>query len=140
ASVPTGPKKPLPAGRKGAAAAPEADEPETNPLVDIVLGALVHTGYSLRTAFRRAPASHAERRAAEAATWRDDEVEPSLDGHAPASARREPSLTRQIHAAVEPQFAAAPSISPRINARPSYDDTELDYPDEAEDDIPFVPD
>ncbi|MHA6689455.1 FtsK/SpoIIIE family DNA translocase [Devosia sp. A449] len=140
-AVPTGPKKPLAAGRKGAAAAPEADEPETNPLVDIVLGALVHTGYSLRTAFRRARESHAERRAAEAATWRDDEVEPSMDGQAPVVERREPSLTpRRIHAPVEPAFDAAPAISPRINARPSYDDTELDYPEEVEDDIPFVPD
>ena len=32
-------------------------------------------------------------------------------------------------------------MSDRINARPSYDDTELDYPDEPEDDaMPFVPD
>ena len=154
-SVPSGPRKPVPAaaGRKGVAAAPvETDEPETNPIVDIVLGAVVHTGYSLRTAFRRARASHAERRAAEAATWRDDEVEPSLDGHAPAAERREPSVApaqpRRIHAPVdrersfdtEPAFAAEPEMSPRINARPSYDDTELDYPDEAEDDMPFVPD
>ena len=90
AAVPTGPRKVAPvAGRKGAAAPVEEDEPETNPVVDIVLGALVHTGYSLRTAFRRARASHAERRAAEAASWRDDEVEPSLDGHAPAAERRQ---------------------------------------------------
>src|SRR5690606_31130613 len=40
----------------------------------------------------------------------------------------------------EPAFAAEPAVSPRINARPSYDDTELDYPEEVEDDIPFVPD
>ncbi|UJW84454.1 DNA translocase FtsK [Devosia sp. SL43] len=151
-SVPTRPQKGKPAaataaGRKGVAAPVEDDERETNPVVDIVLGAMVHTGYSLRTAFRRARASHAERRAAEAATWRDDEVEPSLDGHAPVVDRREPSATpRRIHAPVEPGFGtepafdAEPEISPRINARPSYDDTELDYPDEAEDDIPFVPD
>nr|WP_295890631.1 DNA translocase FtsK [uncultured Devosia sp.] len=153
-SIPTGPRKPVPAaaGRKGVTTPVEADEPETNPIVDIVLGAVVHTGYSLRTAFRRARASHAERRAAEAATWRDDEVEPSLDGHAPVAERREPSVApaspRRIHAPIdrersfenEPAFAAEPEMSPRINARPSYDDTELDYPDEAEeDDIPFVP-
>src|SRR6218665_2879188 len=78
-AVPTGPKKgsSAAAGRKGAAIA-EENEPETNPVVDIVLGALVHPGYSRRTAFRRARASHAERRAADAASWRDDEVEPSL--------------------------------------------------------------
>jgi S-DNA-T family DNA segregation ATPase FtsK/SpoIIIE len=145
-SVPTGPRKPVPSatGRKGATAPVDADEPETNPVVDIVLGAVVHTGYSLRTAFRRARASHAERRAAEAASWRDDEVEPSLDGHSTAAERREPSVApapaRRIHAPVEPVLAAGPEISPRINARPSYDDTELDYPDEAEDDMPFVPD
>ena len=144
-SVPTGPRKarPAAAGRKGVAAPIEDDEPETNPIVDIVLGAVVHTGYSLRTAFRRARASHAERRAAEAAAWRDDEVEPSLDGHAPVVERREPSVApspRRIHAPVEPAFDAEPEISPRINARPSYDDTELDYPDEAEDDMPFVAD
>src|SRR5215217_579784 len=114
-AVPTGPKKgsSAAAGRKGAAVV-EEDEPETNPLVDIVLGALVHTGYSLRTAFRRARASHAERRAADAASWRDDEVEPSLDGHAPAGERREPSAappaTRRIHAPVEPAFADEPEI------------------------------
>jgi S-DNA-T family DNA segregation ATPase FtsK/SpoIIIE len=146
-AVPSGPRKVAPvAGRKNAAPAEDEDEPETNPVVDIVLGALVHTGYSLRTAFRRARASHAERRAADAASWRDDEVEPSLDGHAPAGERREPSLSpaqpRRIHAPAEPAFEPAfePEVSPRINARPSYDDTELDYPDEAEDDMPFVAD
>lgn len=155
-AVPTGPRKSQPAaGRKGVAAPAEDDEPETNPILDIVLGAMVHTGYSLRTAFRRARASHAERRAAEAATWRDDDIEPSLNGHAPLAERREPAVApaqpRRIHAPVarsldqepgfdrEPAFAAEPDVSPRINARPSYDDTELDYPDEAEDDMPFVP-
>ena len=148
-AMPTGPRNVAPvAGRKNAAPVEDEDEPETNPVVDIVLGALVHTGYSLRTAFRRARASHAERRAAEAASWRDDEVEPSLDGHVPAGERREPSLSpaqpRRIHAPSERSFgtepAFEPEVSPRINARPSYDDTELDYPDEAEDDMPFVAD
>jgi S-DNA-T family DNA segregation ATPase FtsK/SpoIIIE len=142
-SVPTGPrgKAGAAAGRKGLTA-PAEDEPETNPVLDIVLGAMVHTGYSLRTAFRRARASHAERRAAEAASWRDDEVEPSLDGHAAPGERREPAMApvaRRIHAPTEPAFDAEPEMSPRINARPSYDDTELDYPDEV-DDVPFVPD
>ncbi|WP_224704461.1 DNA translocase FtsK [Devosia aquimaris] len=159
-SVPTGPRKPASAatGRKGAAAAAqEVDEPETNPIIDVALGAMVHMGYSLRTAYRRARANHAERRAADAATWRDEEVEPGLET-APAARtagaeRREPALTpapRRIHApvehAVEPAFedepglAAAPETASRINARPSYDEDELDYPDEADDDIPFVPD
>ena len=64
--------------------------------------------------------------------------------------RREPMIApsqRRIHAPVAPQaepaFApfAEPEASSRINAQPSYDDTELDYPDEPEDtDLPFVPD
>ncbi|MFK4812256.1 DNA translocase FtsK 4TM domain-containing protein [Devosia sp. ZW T5_3] len=138
------------AGRKSSAAPVEADdEPETNPIVDIALGAMVHMGYSLRTAFRRARASHAEKRAADAAPWRDDDLEPSLDGRAPVVAPRgEPSFDgpqRRIHSPstpqVEPGFAAPGDVSPRINARPSYDDTEVDYPDEPdEDSIPFVPD
>ena len=145
ASMPTGPQKPAPAaaGRRGVTAPVEDSEPETNPIVDIALGAIVHMGYSLRTAFRRARASHAERRAAEAAPWRDGELEPSLDGRAPVVDRREPAVApspRRIHAPVEPGFGAEPEMSPRINARPSYDDTEVDYPDEVEDDIPFVPD
>ncbi|WP_248304869.1 DNA translocase FtsK [Devosia sp. FKR38] len=159
-SVPTGPRKPAAAtaGRKGAAAAAqEMDEPETNPIIDVALGAMVHMGYSLRTAFRRARASHAERRAADAATWRDDEVEPGLDDAPVARAatpdRREPAVApapRRIHApvehSVEPAFADTPvpaasaEVSSRINARPSYDEDEIDYPDEHEDDIPFVPD
>jgi S-DNA-T family DNA segregation ATPase FtsK/SpoIIIE len=145
-SVPTGPRKATsaPSGRKGVAAPSDEDEPETNPVVDVVLGALVHTGYSLRTAYRRARASHAERRAAETATWRDDEHEPSLDGHAPVADRREPAVApvqpRRIHAPVEPVFEPTPEVSARVNARPSYDDTELDYPDETEDDMPFVSD
>ncbi|HLV84883.1 MAG TPA: DNA translocase FtsK [Devosia sp.] len=151
-SVPTGPRKTAAAGatRKGAAAA-QADEPETNPIVDIALGAVVHVGYSLRTAYRRARQSHAERQAADAASWREDEVEPSLDGRAPDQyAPTVASAQRRIHAPVEPAFAAPFSAEPapqmaadtsaRINARPSYDDTELDYPDEVDDDIPFIAD
>ena len=157
-SVPTGPRKPASAaaaGRKGATnLAPEVDEPETNPIIDIALGAVVHMGYSLRTAFRRARASHAERHAADAASWREDEVEPSLGGE-PGADRLEPVVApsqRRIHAprearepAFEPSFAdapaepAAPEVSARVNARPSYDDTELDYPDELDDDMAFVP-
>ncbi|MGV8832627.1 MAG: DNA translocase FtsK [Devosia sp.] len=147
-AVPTGPRKVAATGRKGAAAiADEPDEPETNPIIDIALGAVVHMGYSLRTAYRRARHSHAERHAAEEASWRDDEVEPSLDGAAPAVDHHNVDVApsqRRIHAPVEPVFEAAqpvaPEVSARINARPSYDDTELDYPDEDETDIPFVPD
>ena len=157
-SVPTGPRKKGAAasasGRKSVSADVD-DEPETNPVLDVALGAMVHMGYSMRTAFRRARANHAERRAAEEATWRDDDMEPSMDGREPVVDRREPAMapsTRRIHAPVEPAFQAEPSfdepsyrdepvVSPRVNARPSYDDTELDYPEEVEDDaVPFVPD
>ena len=141
-TVAAAPQKPGAASRKGMPAA-EEDEPETNPVLDVALGAVVHMGYSLRTAFRRARASHAERRAAEAAAVRHDDVEPSLDGRGP-DIRHEPPVAaapqRRIHAPVEPAFEPAPVVSPRLNARPSYDEAELDYPDEAEDDIPFVPD
>ncbi len=122
------------------------EERETNPLVDVALGAMVHLGYSLRTAFRRARASHAEKRAADNAPYRDDEFEPSLDGRgAPQLERLEPAVVaepRRIHSRTmpEPSFAPEAPVSARINARPSYDETELDYPDDAEDDdIPFVP-
>jgi S-DNA-T family DNA segregation ATPase FtsK/SpoIIIE len=153
-SVSTGPVKGKAAaastGRKGVVAEPmDEDEPETNPLVDVALGAMVHMGYSLRTAFRRARANHAEKRAADAQGWRDDDLEPSLDG-APVE-RRElvvAATQRRIHAPMEPILEPAfeplvePGISPRINARPSYDETELDYPDEPQDegDMPFVAD
>ncbi|MCS6761301.1 MAG: DNA translocase FtsK [Candidatus Devosia symbiotica] len=155
-AVPTEPRKPVAvsAGRKGTDKfQAEADEPETNPVIDIALGAVVHMGYSLRTAYRRARHSHAERHAAEAANWRKDEVEPSLDGRALAIELYEPVIApsqRRIHArrkdAVESSFDDSPAlhetpeVSARINARPSYDDTELDYPDEVETDIPFVAD
>jgi DNA segregation ATPase FtsK/SpoIIIE, S-DNA-T family len=143
---PVNPQKAAAPGARRTAAAAEEDEPETNPLVDIALGAMVHMGYSLRTAFRRARASHAERRKAEEAPWRDDDLEPSLDGRTgPGSAdRREPQIgavQRRIHSPVEPTMEPSLGASPRINARPSYDDSELDYPEESDyDDVPFVPD
>ena len=147
ATVSAAPAKPVSAAasRRGQAAAPvEADEPETNPLVDIVLGAMVHTGYSLRTAFRRARENHAQRRAEDAAPWRDGDREPGLDVNVePVMERREPALEptqRRIHAPVEPAVEA-PRTEPRINVAPAYDDTELDYPEEPEyDDMPFVAD
>ncbi|HTN61236.1 MAG TPA: DNA translocase FtsK 4TM domain-containing protein, partial [Devosia sp.] len=144
ATVAAAPQKPSAAAmaRRGQAAQDEP-EPETNPLVDIVLGAMVHTGYSLRTAFRRARENHAQRRAEEA-SFRDGAQEPDLDiSVEPSMDRREPSMApsqRRIHAPVEPGFDA-PRTEPRINAPSSYDDTELDYPDEPDDaDLPFVPD
>ncbi|WP_375451262.1 DNA translocase FtsK 4TM domain-containing protein [uncultured Devosia sp.] len=132
---------PKPVARKGEAGAMPQDEPETNPLVDIVLGALVHTGYSLRTAMRRARENHAQRRA-EQADWQAGDREPDMDVSVePAGERREPSMApiqRRIHAPAEPGME--PRTEPRINLAPAYDDTELDYPDAPEDDLPFVPD
>ena len=129
------------AARRGQPAVAD-DEPETNPLVDIVLGAMVHTGYSLRTAFRRARENHAQRRAEET-SFRSGDREPDLDVSVePSMDRREPSLAptqRRIHAPAEPAFEGS-RAEPRINVPSAYDDTELEYPDEPEyDDLPFVP-
>ncbi|HTM78771.1 MAG TPA: DNA translocase FtsK, partial [Devosia sp.] len=141
ATVSAAPQKPT-AARRGQTAADEP-EPETNPLVDIVLGAMVHTGYSLRTAYRRAREDHAQRRE-EQASFRDNAREPDLDiSVEPSMDRREPSMAptqRRIHAPSEPVFEQ-PQTAPRVNAPSAYDDTELDYPEEPEDDdLPFVPD
>lgn len=141
-SVPAMPAK---GSRKSAAQVEEEDEREPNPLMEVALGAVVHMGYSLRTAWRRARAAQAARHEEEE-EWREHGQEPDLDvSVAPRNrAAEEPVLAptqRRIHAPVEPAFDAEPAVSPRINARPSYDETEIDYPDEVEDDsIPFVPD
>lgn len=126
------------------------DEPEPNPLVEVVLGAMVHTGYSIRTAFRRARAEHAARLAPDEGFDFGQQTEPDMherrvpDVH-PAAEPAAYAPQRRIHAPVEPQFE--PSIEPpaaamqRVNAAPSYDETAIDYPDEPEaDDVPFVPD
>ena len=138
-SIPARPQK-AGASRKAA----EADEREPNPLVEVAMGAVVHMGYSLRTAVRRAKAEHAARRAAEQAPDFEHAAEPSLDGAAAPEVRmdREPvsvAPQRRIHVAPQP---VEPSFEPsaRIKAQPDYDDTAIDYPDEPEDDVPFVPD
>src|SRR5690606_2133135 len=46
-AIPTAPRK----ARKGAAEDDSVDEREPNPLVEVAIGAVVHMGYSLRTAF-----------------------------------------------------------------------------------------
>ncbi|ODT78601.1 MAG: cell division protein FtsK, partial [Pelagibacterium sp. SCN 64-44] len=126
------------AGRK---AEPE-DEREPNPILEVAMGAMVHMGYSLRTAFRRARAAHAERRAAED---RDDfdQTEPVMQApevvvdREPASAA---APQRRIHAPVQ---HVEPSFVPgaRIMAQPDYDEAAIDYPDEpGDEDIPFMPD
>ena len=139
-SVPAKPQKASAASRR----AEQADEREPNPLVEVAMGAMVHMGYSLRTAFRRAKAEHAARRAADEAAGFEP-TEPSLDGRPAPNVRPEAEpvfapVQRRIHAAphVEPSFEP----SARILAQPAYeDDTAIDYPDEDEDDaVPFVPD
>ncbi len=126
-----------------------ANEPEPNPVVEVVLGAMVHTGYSIRTAFRRARAEHAARRAAEDMPQFGHETEPSMSqGRAPdVQPMAEPpayATQRRIHAPVAPHIEPAiePGFAtPRVNAQPVYDETEIDYPAETEvEDVPFVPD
>ena len=136
-------------GRKGVAEE-AADEREPNPLVEVAIGAVVHMGYSLRTAFRRARAEYQTRREAEApepqfGAESDRDMNETLTPE--VSIPREPIMAapqRRIHAPVEPAIEPSfePSFEPsaRILAQPNYDDTEIDYPDEPEDDIPFVPD
>jgi S-DNA-T family DNA segregation ATPase FtsK/SpoIIIE len=150
-AIPTAPRK----ARKGAAEDDSVDEREPNPLVEVAIGAVVHMGYSLRTAFRRARADHAARHAEEQ-EWRDHAAEPGLEPQQPDVEVREPAFAapqRRIHAPAvhAPSAHAAPvepvfepqhePVSARVNARPAYDETEIDYPDEVEDaDIPFTPD
>src|SRR5690606_39031662 len=117
------------------ARAAQDDDRDPNPLVEVVMGAVVHTGYSMRTAFRRARAEHAARRAEEPEDFIHDR-EPSLDPREPSIAP-EPVVTaapqRRIHA------PAAPFVEPtaRIKEQPEYDDTAIDYPEIDEDDVPF---
>jgi S-DNA-T family DNA segregation ATPase FtsK/SpoIIIE len=102
-------------------------ERETNPIIDIAIGGLVHLGYSVRTAFRRARARQHERHtaAAGAETWRDEPVEPGFAPRAAADPRREPQLDAGR------RIAQAPADD--------YDDTELDYPPEPDyEDVPFA--
>lgn len=137
-SIPAKPAKP------SARQAAEEDEREPNPIVEVAMGAVVHMGYSLRTAFRRAKAEHAARRAAQDSADFEHGAEPPM--HAPEPqlhADREPVAAapqRRIHV---PAQHVEPSFEPtaRVLAQSDYDDTAIDYPDEPEeDDIPFVPD
>ena len=139
-AVPAKPTK-ASASRKAA----EDDDREPNPIVEVAMGAVVHMGYSLRTAFRRAKAEHAARRAAEVEDAFDHDNEPSLGGQrAPEVVPQRDAVMavpqRRIHAPAAP---VEPSFEPsaRIKAQPDYDDTAIDYPEIDEDDaVPFVPD
>ncbi len=129
-------------GKKGKAA-PAADEPEKNGVLDVVIGAAVHLGFSASTALRRAIVKAREnaaaRREAEAQPWRDGAVEPAMAGGAPRvlpEGRQEPQLhvERRIFAPQQPEAAAyeddyadeeideiapvAPARPPRVTAPP----------------------
>ncbi|GLQ54522.1 DNA translocase FtsK [Devosia nitrariae] len=130
-----GKTEPTTAADRARAAERTDEETETNPILDIAIGAVVHMGYSVRTAFRRARARQQERRAAEE-TFDEHVVEPGFGpgfNPSPAEDRREPQLAgdRRI---------AAPHVAPEPAPRPaSYaDDATIDYPDEPDyDDVPF---
>ena len=133
----TMPRMPQPAPGKAKAAPSGARlveteddiEPEGNSVFDIAFGALMHLGFSARTAFRRARNSLREKRAAdiEHAQWRDSAaVEPSLRAAPPAAApiaaeRQEPSMATERRAIT-------------IGGRDDFDD-EPAYEDEAAFDI-----
>ncbi|MHB1110281.1 MAG: DNA translocase FtsK 4TM domain-containing protein, partial [Devosia sp.] len=123
-AMPKGGNK-APAGARRSAN--DADlEPDRDSLFDIAIGALVHLGFSARSAFRRARANLKEKREAE---WRGGAVEPSLHGHAAQSdGRREPTLSAGRRA-----IGASPN-------EPAFDDTELEYPDDPlADAMPYEP-
>ena len=105
---------------------------------DVVLGAAVHLGYAARTAFRRAQVKAKQKREAEAETWREGAVEPSLErGARSAEARPEPRIAverRPINIQTGPVVEDEEDDSP-------FDD--LDPEDAFEDDVvphnrPFV--
>ena len=129
-TLPKMPQRAAPAAARGRAA-PKAEEPtERNGILDVVIGAFVHMGFSAQAAMRRAVAkardAAAQRREAEAAPWREGAVEPSMAGRVPpvvADMRHEP----QMH------------VERRIFAPQQPDDSfEDDYPPE-DDDLPIEP-
>ena len=99
-------------------------EPERDSLFDVVIGAIVHLGFSARAAWRRARTHLKEKRATEAAEWRGGAVEPSLHAHAAP----QPGMRR------EPPLVAERRAIATSRAEPAYDDTELEYPDDPLDD------
>jgi S-DNA-T family DNA segregation ATPase FtsK/SpoIIIE len=113
-------------GKKGAAAEEDVDR---NGILDVVIGAFVHLGFSAQTALRRSIArardNAAARREADAAPWREGGVEPSMAGRVPTigDGRQEP----QLH------------VERRIFSPSQPEDTDLDYPEEDEDELPVAP-
>lgn len=119
----------------------DEDESEPNPLVEVALGALVHMGYSLRTAWRRARAQHADRHATTDEPH-DGEVEPGFDDSVDEPVAPPVAVQRRIHSPVEPTIEpVVDAPRSRVNVETDYNDAEIDYPDEEEDDaVPFTPD
>jgi len=140
------PSMPARANAKGKVAA--TDRPDGNGVLDVMIGGMVHLGFSARTAFRRAiaqaRANAAARREAEAAEWRDGAQEPSVAPRTPdvrvlPEDRREPSITvdRRYTAA-----GAAPHIEPAFDDDAETDDADFDpaYAEESvEDDVVIAP-
>ncbi|KKB06914.1 cell division protein FtsK [Devosia geojensis] len=131
------------AGTAGAernrAAAREEDgegERESNPIFDIAIGALVHMGYSARTAFRRARARQEERRAT-GQQFDDHTAEPGFESRsAPAEPRREPQFGGERRIAAP--SVASPEPGAHRHAGGYEDEAVIDYPDEPDyDDVPF---
>ncbi len=112
-------------GRAKAAPVPEVedDTPERDSMFDVLLGMLEHLGYSARAALKRANASLAARRAAEAEqqAWRGEAVEPSLHGSPIAPARAEPPLVAERR--VVPQAADEPPFDDYADIEGDDDET-----------------
>ncbi len=107
--------------------ADDEDEPAGNALFDVAIGGLVHFGYSVRTAIRRARSEAQQRRAAEAA-------EDAL-----AEGQTEPTLTRtSLIPEVRPEPRPVTERRP-INIQTGSDrDFEPELEDDASfDDVPF---
>ncbi|MEO7224202.1 MAG: DNA translocase FtsK, partial [Devosia sp.] len=126
------PKMPAPQLRagKGKTAHAPVEDAERNGVLDIMIGGLVHLGFSAQSAIRRAIVKAREnaaaRREAEASAWRDGAVEPSMGGRAPIVPPVLPELRQ------EPQL----HVERRIFAPSQPDETSDDdfYPPEVEED------
>jgi S-DNA-T family DNA segregation ATPase FtsK/SpoIIIE len=132
-SLPKMPEPKTKAGRGKTAPTPVIDEDdrERNGVLDVIIGAFVHLGFSLQSALRRALTRARDNAAARReAPWRDGAVEPSMAGREPTippvlpEARREPQLhvERRIFAPSQP-----------AEADDDY------YPEESEEDAPVAP-
>jgi S-DNA-T family DNA segregation ATPase FtsK/SpoIIIE len=100
----------------------KADLSESTGILDVVIGGMVHLAYSAQSAFRRslvAARANAEARRAQEAEWRDDAVEPSIDG------KREPRLVISRPSYAEPE---EDEIEPELADAEEYEDEEYEEP------------